>query len=110
EATLEAQFAARAPAPELQPVWAKIADLYRESAYRPFWRDGDRWSASAKSALARVALAWDDALTLPALAPASLVGGAPETIAAQDLALTSAVVAYARQAAGSRVDPLRISR
>ena len=110
EAALEAQFAGRAPAPELQPVWAKIADLYRENLYRPFWRDGARWSASATSALARIALARDDALSLPALAPASLIDGTPETIAMQDLALTSAVVAYARQASGSRVDPLRISR
>ena len=31
-------------------------------------------------------------------------------IAAQDLAVTSAVVAYARQAAGARVDPQKISR
>lgn len=110
EAALEAQFAGRAPAPELQPVWATIAGLYRENLYRPFWRDGERWSTSATSALARIALARDDALSLPALAPASLVDGTPETIAAQDLALTSAVVAYARQASGNRVDPLRISR
>lgn len=104
ETTLEAQFAGRAPAPELQPVWARIASLYRENLYRPMWRDDARWSASARSALARIALARDDALSLPAVAPASLVDGAPETIAAQDLALTSAVVAYARQASGGRVD------
>ena len=110
ETALEAQLGGRAPAPALQPVWAKIAAAYGANHNKPLWRNGDRWSASARAALIRISLARDDALALPALAPASLIEGSPEMIAAQDLALTSAVVAYARQAAGDRVDPLRISR
>ena len=69
ETTLEGQLAARAPVPELHPVWRAIADLYRERGNRPLWRDGDHWSTAARSALGRIAVARDDALSLPPLAP-----------------------------------------
>ena len=110
ETALEAKLAGPAPTPALQPVWTRIGDLYRKALRQPLWREGTAWSAAAHAVLARIALARDDALTPAPIAPASLFEGTPEDLAAQDLALTAASVAYARHAAGDRVDPARLSR
>ena len=59
--------------------------------------------------LTRLARSDEDALTLPTPPKTLKVAGSLEELAESDLALTDAVVAYARQATGSRVDPVAIS-
>ena len=107
---IEAGLAGLPPTPALATVWKSVGDLYRDNENRTFWRDGGHWSAAARSALSRVLRAREDALSLSAFVPAALAEGDAESLAAQELALTAAVVHYARQAAGERVDPARISK
>jgi murein L,D-transpeptidase YcbB/YkuD len=95
---------------DLRTQWTAIGEAYVASFEQPLWRVNGRWSPAARATLARLALARDDALDLSGLNLPALDEVAPASIAAQDLALTAAVVAYARQASGSRVDPQRISR
>jgi murein L,D-transpeptidase YcbB/YkuD len=86
-----------------------IAAFYALRDFAPLWFSG----ASANAAVAPVTLrlnrAADDGLDVKGFPQAV----SPETgaeIARADLALSDAVVAYARQASGSRVDPRMISR
>lgn len=110
EAALATRLAAGAPTPTLRPLWSEIAELYGANFQRAFWRTADGWSPAARATVARLAHARDDALTLPPIAPTVLLEGSPETIAAQDVALTAAAVVYARQAAGDRVNPARVAK
>ncbi len=110
QTALQSGLAALPPTPALASVWKSVGDLYRENELRPFWRQANVWTPAARSALSRVLRAREDALSLPAFAPAALGEGSPENLASQELALTAAVLHYARQAAGERVDPARISK
>jgi murein L,D-transpeptidase YcbB/YkuD len=85
-----------------------IADAYAHRAYRPLWRDGESWRPEAAAALARLHEAGEDGLDLSAY-PLPAIGDRAAT-EAEELALSEAVVAYAAQAAGGRVDPQRVSR
>ena len=84
-----------------------VAALYAERAFAPLWLDGDHFSAHAKAALARLARAGVDGLDLAgAPAPkADLATAAPPALAEADLALSTAIVAYAMQASGARIVP-----
>jgi murein L,D-transpeptidase YcbB/YkuD len=84
-----------------------IARAYASLGYRPLWRGAAQWRASAVSALERLQRAAEDGLDLRGYV---LPGLAAEPSVADDLALSEAVVAYADQAAGARVDPQRVSR
>ena len=110
QTALQAGLAGLPPTPALASVWKSVGDLYRENDGRPFWRQGAAWSPAARSALSRVLRAREDALSQPAFVPAALADGSAESLATQELALTAAVIHYARQAAGERVDPARISK
>ena len=89
---------------------AAVAFFYAAHGFAPVWSIDGKSAGAVPSVLARLAKAADDALTLPSAVPSALkTGGSPEEIAAAELALTDAVVAYARQASGSRVDPKTIS-
>ena len=88
---------------------AAIDAYYEVHDYAPAWSEDGAPSAAVEPLLARLAKAGDDALTISA-APTKLVAkGTPDEVAASDIALTEAVVAYARQATGARVDPRAIS-
>jgi murein L,D-transpeptidase YcbB/YkuD len=84
-----------------------VAAFYAQRAYKPLWREAGAWRASAPAAIERLSRARDDGLDLRGLAYPSetKLGGD-----ADELALSEAVVAYAAQASGGRIDPRRLSR
>lgn len=99
-----------AHASELRKEREAVAFFYAAHGFAPAWSEDGKPVAAVSPVLARLARAGDDALTL-VNAPKDLrTTGTPAEIAESDLALTEAVVAYARQATGSRVDPFSISR
>ncbi len=85
-----------------------IAFFYAAHGFAPVWSDGGHPVAAAEPVLARLARAGEDALSVPAPPRTLATDGTPDAIAASEIALTDAVVAYARQATGSRVDPRAI--
>ena len=88
---------------------AAIGAYYEAHQYAPAWSKDGVPSAAVEPLLARLAKAGDDALTIPAPPTKLVAKGTPDEVAASDIALTEAVVAYARQASGARVDPRTIS-
>jgi murein L,D-transpeptidase YcbB/YkuD len=87
-----------------------IAAFYAGRDFAPLWFVGDRPTAAVEPVISRLGRAAEDGLDLAAVSvPATKVASA-EAVAAADIALTGAVVAYGRQASGSRVDPAAISR
>jgi murein L,D-transpeptidase YcbB/YkuD len=95
-------------APERRRLRAALATAYSARNFKPFWTENGEWRASARAALARLALAADDGLNLKDHSTPDAEKAAPT--AADELALSEAVAAYALQARGSRVDPERVSR
>ena len=88
---------------------AAVAAFYGAHAYAPTWSKDGTAVAAVDPVLARLARAGDDALSVPAIPTKLVAKGTNEEIAANDIAITDAVVAYARQASGARVDPRLIS-
>ena len=105
---LDAWAGDAAVAPERRRLRAALAAAYAAKNFAPFWIENGEWRPSAKAALARLARAADDGLDLRAYA-APDAEKVPPT-AADDLALSEAVAAYALQARSARIDPERISR
>ncbi|MGD9540523.1 L,D-transpeptidase family protein [Methylocystis sp.] len=105
---LDAWAGESAVTPERRRLRAALAAAYATKSFAPFWIENGEWRASAKTALARLAHAADDALDLRAYATPDAESLAPS--AAGELALSEAVAAYALQARGSRIDPERISK
>lgn len=87
-----------------------VAFFYAAHGFAPAWSEAGKPIAAVSPILARLARAGDDALTLGPVPKDLRTEGTPAQIAESDLALTEAVVDYARQATGSRVDPFAISR
>lgn len=91
---------------------AAIAAFYAARAYEPLWRDssteGQSWLPAALSVSQRLRSAGEDGLDLREYSPPVVDQGVPDV--EEELALSEAMVAYASQAAGARVDPTRISR
>ena len=87
-----------------------IADYYAAHGNSPMWIENNRLSPTGKALLARVDRAGEDGLNLSAFAVPALSNATVDKLAAAELAVSEAVVAYARQASGSRVDPLQIDR
>ncbi len=85
-----------------------VAAFYAAHGFAPVWSDGGHPVAAAAPVMARLARAAEDALTLPAPPKSLTTDGALDAVAASEVALTDAVVAYARQASGARVDPRTI--
>ena len=86
-----------------------IAFFYASHGFGPIWsRDGKAVDA-VDSILKRLAHDRDDGLSVAGVPKALIAQGGLENIAESELALTEAVVSYARQATGSRVDPRSIS-
>lgn len=88
---------------------AAIAFFYASRSFAPVWSHDGKAVASVPPVLARLARAGEDGLTLAADPTGLKAEGAPGEVAESELALTEAVVAYARQATGSRVDPGSLS-
>jgi murein L,D-transpeptidase YcbB/YkuD len=86
-----------------------VAFFYAAHGFAPAWSEGGKPVAAVASVLARLALAGEDALNLPSPPKNLQTIGKVEDLAESDVALTEAVVAYARQATGSRIDPYSIS-
>ena len=87
-----------------------ITAFYAARAYAPLWIEKDVWSDAAKSALARLEHADEDGLMLKHGALPVLDAKSIADRAATDLALSLAVVAYGREASGSRIDPQSIDK
>ena len=86
-----------------------IAFFYAARGFEPIWsKDGKAVDAVA-SLLETLGHAGDDGLTVSGVPSTLDAKGSLEDVAASEVALTGAVVAYARQATGSRVDPRLIS-
>ncbi len=105
---LDAWAGEAAVAPERRRLRAALAAAYAAQNFAPLWIENGEWRASARAALARLARDADDGLDLHAYATPDAEKVAPA--AADDLALSEAVAAYALQARGARIDPERISR
>ncbi len=86
-----------------------IAAFYAARGFAPLWWNGGSPTAEASAVVERLKRASDDGLDIKGFAP-DLSPSTDQEIAAADIALTDAVVAYGRQASGSRVDPHMISR
>ena len=88
-----------------------IAAVYAERGFTPLWIEGAGFNARARQAIGRLARAADDGLNLAATPPpaADLAGASPEAVAQADVALSAAVVAYAMQASGARINPRALS-
>jgi len=97
-----------AGAPERRRLRAAVAGAYAARNFTPFWIEKGEWRPAARAALARLARAGDDGLDLRGYTTPDPEKAAPT--AADELALSEAVAAYALQARGARIDPERISR
>jgi L,D-transpeptidase YcbB len=85
--------------------------FYAGRSYAPAWTTESGLNPAAEKALGRLALAGEDGLDFPALAlpPAAMPNPTPALLAQADVALTQAIIAYAVEASGGRVDPAHIS-
>jgi L,D-transpeptidase YcbB len=86
-----------------------IAAFYALRDFAPLWFSGGTANTEVAPAIERLKHAADDGLDVKGF-PQAFSPAADEEIAAADIALSDAVVAYGRQASGSRVDPRMISR
>jgi murein L,D-transpeptidase YcbB/YkuD len=109
EARSEPGFAGSPAARSLEERQA-IAAFYTGRDFAPLWFELDQPIAAVEPAIARLRRAAEDALDLSAFPLPSTQVGTAEAVAEADIAVTDAVVAYGRQASGSRVDPSKISR
>ena len=86
-----------------------ISFFYAAHGFQPLWSAAGKQVAAVPSVIARLSHAADDALTMTGTPAGLAAEGTPEIVAESEIALTEAVVAYARQATGSRVHPSDIS-
>lgn len=86
-----------------------IAFFYAARNFSPVWSQDGHAIPAVASVLLRLANAGDDALTISDVPKALQSTGSLEAVVGGELDLTAAVVAYARQASGSRLDPHSIS-
>lgn len=86
-----------------------VSAVYAARNFAPFWIENGKFNAKGRAALARIDHASEDGLDLRAFPISVPRGGDADTLAAAELALTDAAVAYANQASGGRVDPSRLA-
>ena len=88
-----------------------IAAFYACRSYEPVWVSENGLTDAGQGALAQLMRAPDDGLNLSAFAlPRDLGSGLdPDAIAEAETVISSAIVAYAEQATGSRVVPSHVS-
>jgi L,D-transpeptidase YcbB len=87
-----------------------IAAFYAMRDFAPLWSRDSKANSEVAPVLERLAHAGDDGLDLKGAAIGFSPSGMDAEVAAADIALTDAVVAYGRQASGSRIDPGTVSR
>lgn len=101
-------------AAEMHMVRDAIAAFYAARNYAPLWVENGKPNEAARSVLARLAHARDDGLSVDDL-PAPVFGegdgheSGDDKLIAADINLTVQVVAYGREASGSRIEPHRIA-
>jgi L,D-transpeptidase YcbB len=100
--------AGQTPAAALRRERQSIAEFYEARAFSPLWIEGARFTPAARALVVRIERAREDGLDLAQYTPPTLDAVAPEAMARAELALTQAVVGYARQASGVRVEPRSI--
>jgi L,D-transpeptidase YcbB len=88
-----------------------IGAFYFMRGFSPVWTDNGRFTPAARAAIGRLNRARDDGLDLSsfALPVADARGLSPSRLAAADVVLSEAIVAYAIEASGGRIDPRSIS-
>ncbi|ACK51503.1 ErfK/YbiS/YcfS/YnhG family protein [Methylocella silvestris BL2] len=84
-----------------------VAAFYAARDFAPLWSHEGNPIAEVRPALQRLQLAAEDGLSVRP--PRFAATGSDEEIAGADIALSAAIVSYARQASGARVDPRQIS-
>ncbi len=82
-----------------------IAAFYAARDFAPLWSREGQANVEVVPVLARLKLAAEDGLDLKNPPLGFSPTGSDDEIAAADIALSEAVVAYGREASGSRVDP-----
>ena len=85
-----------------------IAEYYASHANQPLWLDGKHLKSIVQTALATLANAAQHGLRADAY-PVSIHTETLDDEAASEVALTKALIRYARDARGARVNPRRIS-
>jgi murein L,D-transpeptidase YcbB/YkuD len=86
-----------------------LAAFYASRDFEPLWLRDGAWTPAARSALRRLERARDDGLDVSQYLISALPEGDPEVLAGAELQLSHAIVGYARQASGGRIDPRSIS-
>ena len=84
--------------------------FYAERGDAPLFFDKGQWTAQARGAFERLQKAPDDGLDLRGWRVYSLDPAPEASLALGEAALAQAVAAYAFQASGGRIEPLRISK
>ncbi len=108
-------------AAEMRKEHAAIAAFYAARNYAPLWLDNGKPNSAARSAMVRLARAGDDGLSVDGLPGPVFAGGEGDAkpldaklldtkLVTAEIDLTAQVIAYAREASGSRVDPRRIGK
>jgi L,D-transpeptidase YcbB len=109
KSALEARFGVPDPLGLLhQREREAIAAFYSARDFAPIWWSAGAPTPEAAAVVERLRRASDDGLDIKGFGLA-ISPSTDQEIAAADIALTDAVVAYGRQASGSRVDPHMIS-
>lgn len=116
EAAVEAMLNADVKAATAGARQARIARIavgvfYFKRGFAPLWTTGSGLAPHARTALGRLLRAREDGLDLSAYALPAADGkmGAPAQRAEADVTLSEAIVAYALQASGGRIEPTAIS-
>jgi|SRR5271166_644221 len=91
---------------------AAIGAFYADRGFRPVWVDEHGLTSAGRAAIARIKRAGEDGLNLSAFPLPRDIGAspAPTDLASAETTISAAVVAYAEQATGSRIDPAHVSR
>ena len=111
EAMLKANVKPGAPGARERLARLAVGVFYFKHGFAPFWTNENGWTPRARAAIDRIGHAGDDGLDLAAFALSADDGkiGAPAQRAETDVLLSQAVIAYAVQASGGRIEPTSIS-
>ncbi len=86
-----------------------LVAFYAAREFEPLWLKDGAWTPAARSALRRLERARDDGLDVSQYLISALPEGDATSLAGAELQLSHAIVGYARQASGGRIDPRSIS-
>ncbi len=86
-----------------------IATFYAQRDFAPIWIENGHWSRAALEAHRRLERATDDGLDLRLTPLPTLIAGEEDYLVSAELMLSEAIINYARQASGARIDPRTIA-